>query len=196
MSDFKHRSGEKGIAMVMALLIMAVIGLMTATLFYTMSSYLKNMAMIREKNQGYYAARAGSEEIRDYLWQNNCAPPNWCGLLATNPTDSSFQNQTLQMALNSNMNTSSSTGYSWKFYLMDNNDGDGDYSNDNDGIILASVMTKDPSANTNTTIEAMFIFTANNSIYAQLGGGPDKTSSTPQSGSGINSGNIVQTLNP
>ncbi len=196
MSVFKHRSGEKGIALVVALLITAVIGLMTAALCYTMASYLRNLAMVREKNQGYYAAWAGSEEMRDYLWHNSCAPPNWCGnLLASSATDSTYQDRTNVMVVSSTMNTSYLTHYPWHFYLKDNNDGDSNYSVDDDGIILASVVATDPSNNTTTTIEAMFIFQANNKIYSQLGAGPEKTSSTQQSGSGVNSGNIVQSLN-
>ncbi len=195
MSVFKHRSGEKGIALVVALLITAVVGLMTAALCYTMASYLRNLAMVREKNQGYYAAWAGSEEMRDYLWHNSCAPPNWCGLLASNPLDATYQNRTQQMVVSSTMNTSALTGYVWNLYMKDNNDGDSNYSVDDDGIILASVMATDPHQNTTTTVEAMFIFQANNNIYSQLGAGPEKTSSTQQSGSGVNSGNIVQSLN-
>jgi hypothetical protein len=204
MSDFNHPLGERGIALVMALLITAIIGLMAAALSYTISSYLKNLAMVREKNQGYYAAAAGSEEVRDFLGFNNCAPPSWCGLLGvvTSPTNSSYQPQTATMQLNpaspwqttaSQNGIGSKTGYIWNFYLKDNDDGDGDFTNDNDGIILASVVTHDPNNNTTTTVEAMFIFTANNSIYSQLGGGPAKTNNTSQIGSGQSSGNTVQT---
>ena len=200
MSDFKRRSGERGIALVIALLLTAVIGLMAAALSYTISSYLRNLAMVREKNQGYYVAYAGSEEVRSYLWNNNCIPPTWCGtLLASSATDPSYQmrsnNINNYMVLNANQNASSSTNYSWSFYLKDNDDGDGDYSNDNDGIILASVMAKDPNNNTTTTIEAMFIFTTNNSIYGQQGGAPDKSNYSPQGGPGANSGNLVQSAN-
>ncbi|HYA88785.1 MAG TPA: hypothetical protein VEI57_17210 [Nitrospirota bacterium] len=198
MSDIKRRSGERGIALVIALLLTAVIGLMAAALSYTISSYLKNLATARQKNQGYYLAYAGSEEMRDYLWNNHCAPPSWCGnLLAANPADSSYQNHTQLMVVNPTLNAALSANWgasSWNFYLKDNDDGDGDYRNDNDGIILASVMAKDPNNNTTTTIEAMFIFKANNNIYSQVGGAPDKSGNTPQTGSGQNSGNVRQSF--
>jgi len=194
MSDIKHRSGEKGIALVIALLLTALIGLMAAALSYTMASYLTSLAKVREKTQSYYLAYAGMEEMRNYLWNANCAPPLWCGILASKQTDSTYQDRTNLMVLNSSLNTEIQTSGTWSLFVKDNNDGDSNYMSDNDGIILSSVTAKDKNNATTSTLEAMFIFKANNNIYTQLGGGPDKSNNTPQSGSGTNSGNVVQSV--
>lgn len=177
-----HVSNEKGIALVLALLITSILFLMTLTLASTMASYLKIFAATKEKNQTYYTTVAGAERLRDELWNDNCIPPTWCGnMLAAAAATSSYQNRNVEVTGSA---TPQFNGLNYTIYFKDNEDGDATYASDNDQIVLASIESKNPTTGSTTTVEAMMIFSGGGG-YAQQGGGAAKTSHVSEQGSQV-----------
>lgn len=174
MSDFKPRRNEKGVVLVMALLMTAVLFIMAFSLAYNLSSYLKATSAIREKTQTYYTTYAGLEAMRDDLWQRDCIPPIWCGRLGVpgDITNTTYLDKTADIA---GMAEPAFGGATYRIYLRDNEDGDSDYTSDNDQIILASIESWNPATQTKSTIEAMLILAETDS-YMQQGKGVAKGS--------------------
>lgn len=174
-----HVSNEKGIVLVLALLITSILFAMAITLSYNMASYLRIFTATKEKTQTYYTAVAGAEQLRDILWNTNCIPPTWCGtMLSTVAATSSYQDRTFEV-------TGSATpqfgGANYTIYFKDNEDGDGTYASDNDQIVLASIVSQNPTTASTTTVEAMLIFSGGGG-YAQQGGGAAKTGHVSEQG--------------
>jgi hypothetical protein len=178
MWAYRRVSDEKGVVLVVALLIMAILLLMTVTLSYNISSFLSIYKTTKEKTQTYYTTVAGIEQLRDQLWNTNCAPPDWCGnLLAATATDGAYQNRTGLVA------DPQIGGYSRTIYFKDNEDGDGTYASDSDQIVLVSIESQNPGTTTKTTVEAMFIF-AGGDDYMQQGKSASKANHATGQGAG------------
>jgi len=181
-----HVSNEKGVALVIALLITSILFAMAITLSYNMASYLKIFASTKEKTQTYYTTVAGAEQLRDHLWNTNCIPPIWCDnmLVAATvvaPLDDDYQNRTLVVT---GLPTPQFGGANYQIYFKDNEDSDNTYASDNDQIVLASIVSQSPTTGSTTTVEAMLIFSGG-SGYAQQGGGAAKTSHVSEEGSQV-----------
>ena len=190
MSDSRPKRDEKGIVLVMALLMTAILFIMAFTLAYNLSSYLKVTAALKEKTQTYYTTYAGLETMRDDLWNDTCIPPNWCDRLgfAADKAVDSYQDLTTAIA---GMAEPTFGGSTYKIYIRDNEDGDADYTSDNDQIILASIESWNPATQTKTTIESMLIF-AQTTGYAQ--GGKDVSKGNLANGPGATTTDIRQTV--
>lgn len=180
--QFPHVSNEKGVALVVALLITSILFAMAITLSYNIASYLKIFASTKEKTQTYYTTVAGAEQLRDHLWNTNCIPPNWCdNMLSTVAATASYQDRTFEV-------TGSAVpqfgGANYQIYFKDNEDSDNTYASDNDQIVLASIVSQSPTTGSTTTVEAMLIFSGGGG-YAQQGGGAAKTSHVSEQGSQV-----------
>lgn len=168
MSGYKQHSNEKGFVLVLALLITAILFLMVVALSYNTASYLRIFASTKEKTQTYYADIAGTEEFRNFAWneppgyRDGCFPANqWCGLinnLATEPLSTLYLNRTNEV-----------TGYGddegvpfgdavYKIYFKDNEDAYSNPTLDEDGLVLLSVVAENPNTQDKTVSEAMLIF--------------------------------------
>lgn len=170
-----HVSNEKGVVLVLALLITSILFAMAIALSYNMASYLRIFASTKEKTQTYYTAVAGTEQLRDYLWNFNCIPPDWCAgtgipMLSTVAATSSYQNRTLEVTGSA---TPQFAATNYTIFFKDNDDGDATYASDNDQIVMASIVSDNPATGTTTTVEAMLIFSGGDD-YAQGGKGAGK----------------------
>ncbi|GAB4484677.1 MAG: hypothetical protein OHK006_09530 [Thermodesulfovibrionales bacterium] len=188
---------ERGMALVIALMFSLILLMLATTLIYSMTSFFRSLAVAREKSQSYYVAASGVEKLRDHLWQNNCIPPNWCGQLGVvgTPGEDAYQEKTaiLPAPANDVMAALAAAGVpaGYRVFLRDNDDGDGDFTTDSDQIIVAVASGSDSTRNvtlsgtqtagTQTTIEAMLLFTGSGSPYAQLGAAAGKSGKASES---------------
>jgi hypothetical protein len=188
MSDCKAQRNEKGVVLVVALLILAVLSLMVFALAYNMASYLKMTATVREKSQTYYTSVNGIEQLRAWIGSkqtvggianqycySNLFSNTWCNLLPTSITES-YQDVTSIIAGSA---TPSYGGVTYKIYFKNNEEGNPTL--DNDQIVMASVVATAPDNSTKTVVEAMMINTYSGN-YAQSGGSVSKGGSVNQAG--------------
>jgi hypothetical protein len=181
---------EKGIALVAALCISAVLLIFAIALTYRMATYLKMLGTSKEKNQTYYTALTGTEQVRDRLRTGACQPPKWCNLLgiAGDITNPAYRDITLFVtgvaspATFPNTATLYETRASYTLLLKDNDEFDSDYTSDSDELIIA-VATSTGNNETRTSIEAGLLFdAAAYNPYKQLGQGAGRNNATNQTG--------------
>ena len=187
----KHIRNEKGIALVAALCISAVLLIFAIALTCRMAIYLRMLATSKEKNQAYYTAVTGTEQLRDRLRTNFCQPPTWCGLLGTSgdKTNSHYRDLTFfvtGVASPATFPDTADTKETKAFYtlfLKDNDEFDNDYTSDSDQLVIA-VATSTGQNETRTSIEAGLLFDAEAlTPYKQLGQTAGRKSSTNETGS-------------
>jgi len=77
LQDKKILPYEKGIALIAVLQIALVLSLLAIALSYRAGLFITETKGLYIKNQDIYSSEVGLEEIRYYLWENNCVPPNW-----------------------------------------------------------------------------------------------------------------------
>ncbi|MCL4476288.1 MAG: hypothetical protein M1508_08705 [Nitrospirae bacterium] len=181
-----HIRSEKGIALVAALCISAVLLIFAIALTYRMATYLRMLATSKEKNQSYYTAVTGTEQLRDSLRNNSCQPPNWCGMLgiAANRTNPDYRDLTFFVtgkASPAKFPDTADTKETKAFYtilLKDNDEFDNDYTSDSDEVIIA-VATSAGQNETRTSIEAGLLFDAEAlNPYKQFGQSSGRKSAT------------------
>ncbi len=181
---------EKGIALVAALCISAVLLIFAIALTYRMATYLRILATSKEKNQTYYTAVTGTEQLRDRLRTGSCQPPDWCGLIGTpgNKTNPGYRDLTLFVTGVASPATFPDTGVagetkaSYTLLLKDNDEFDNDYTSDNDELIIA-VTTSTIRDETRTSIEAGLLFDAEAlNPYKQFGQSAGRKGSTNETG--------------
>jgi hypothetical protein len=187
MPYYRPIRNEKGVVLVAALLIVALLMLMAMTLSYTMSSYLKMVGSVRAKSQDYYSSLGGVDRTRTFLGSNLVGANFniWGGLLSLGT--GSYRDVT-QVVTGSTATAfvPGASGSSYRIFVKDNDDGDGDFASDNDQIVIASVVAKNDVKQTTSTIEAMLIF--DQSVlddYAQGGGGVNKANRAKSAGSDV-----------
>ena len=192
MSGCKDLRNEKGIVLVVALLILAVLSLMVFALVYNMTSYLKVTASVREKSQTYYSSMYGLEQIRTWLGNkqtvggvvdqncyHNLYANTWCELM---PNNEAYKDVTADIATTG---TPSFGGVNYKVYFKNNEEGTAsEPGKDNDQIVMVSVVATAPDNETKTVVEAMLINTYT-AKYAQSGGDMSKGHSTNETGSSV-----------
>jgi len=185
-----HRRNEKGVALVAALCISAVLLIFAIALTYRMATYLRMLGTSKEKNQSYYTAVTGTEQLRDRLRTGACQPPNWCGLIGTagNITHPNYRDLTLfvtGMASPAKFPNTADTRETKAFYtllLKDNDEFDNDYTNDSDELIIA-VATSTGNDETRTSVEAGLLFDAEAlNPYKQFGQTAGRKSATNETG--------------
>lgn len=186
----KHMRNEKGIALVAALCISAVLLIFAIALTYRMATYLRMLATSKEKNQTYYTAVTGTEQLRDRLRIGSCQPPHWCGLLGTSGdrTNPNYRDLTFFVtgvaspATFPNTADPKETRASYTIFLKDNDEFDNDYTNDSDELIIA-VATSTGQNETRTSIEAGLLFDAEAlNPYKQFGQSAGRRGSTNETG--------------
>lgn len=186
----RHLSNQRGIALIAALCISIVLMIFAFALVYRMATFLRMLATAREKNQSYYTAVAGTEQLRDRLRGGSCRPPDWCGLIgfAGNPTKAEYRDVTLFAVLQAsparfpNTAEKSDTETLYTIYLKDNDEFDNDYISDSDELVIA-VVSSAGQEETRTTIEAGFLFDAEAlSPYKQYGQSAGRKSATTEAG--------------
>jgi hypothetical protein len=158
---------EKGIALVAALSISAILLIFAIALTYRMSTYLRMLATSKEKNQTYYTAMTGVEQLRDNLRTGACQPPTWCGRIGfvgsiTNPGYRDLTLAVTGVASPAQFPAAPDPGQSISLYtllLKDNDEFDSDYTNDSDELLIA-VVTSTGNSETRTSIEAGLLFDA------------------------------------
>ncbi len=178
---------EKGMALVIAIMFSLILLMISTALIYSMTSFFRSLSIAREKNQSFYIAASGIEKVRDYLWQTDCIPPNWCDQLgvALDKDIDTYQDKTgtLPSPANDVMAALAAAGVTagYNVFLKDNNDGDNDFRSDSDQIIIAVATGTEGGRGAQTTIEAMLLFTGSGSPYAQLGAGAGKSGKASES---------------
>jgi len=188
----KDRLGnEKGIALVAALCISAILLIFAIALTYRMATYLRMLATSKEKNQTYYTAMTGTEQLRDYLRTTACQPPTWCGRIGTagDITNPAYRDLTLLVTGAASLPVQypavPDAGQSATFYsllLKDNDEFDNDYTNDSDELLIA-VVTSTGQNETRTSIEAGLLFDAEAlNPYKQFGQNAGRKGSSNESG--------------
>ncbi len=185
-----HMRNEKGIALVAALCLTAVLLLFAIALTYRMATFVRMLATAKEKNQTYYTAVTGTEQLRDSLRKGSCQPPDWCGMLgiASNKTSPDYRDLTFFVtgraspALFPDRADSGETKAFYTVYLKDNDEFDNDYTNDSDEVIIA-VATSSGQNETRTSIEAGLLFDAEAlNPYKQFGQSAGRKGSTSETG--------------
>ena len=187
----KNQAGnETGIALVAALCLTCVLMLFVVALTYRMAAFLRMLATAKEKNQTYYTAVSGTEQLREKLRNSSCQPPQWCGMLGVPPdkTNPGYQDLTLfvtGMSSPARFNATAEgkeTKTSYLIYLKDNDEFDNDYTSDSDQLVIA-VVTASGQDETRTSIEAGLLFDAGAlNPYKQFGQGSTRKSATNENG--------------
>jgi len=167
----KVLSDNKGIALVAAMGLTLILLVASIALVYRLTNYTRNLWTQAQKTQTYYTSSAGIEEVRDFLWNNSCIPPLWCGWLGKDldqsnpnyPDIDQYSNITLEVTGVMSPVINNTT---YELFLKDNNDDD-DYTSDSDEVVL-SLATSTAQNETRTTIEAIVIYTGSDSEYKQF----------------------------
>lgn len=186
-----HIRNEKGVALVAALCISAVLLIFAIALTYRMATYLRMLGTSKEKNQSYYTAVTGTEQLRDRLRTSACQPPNWCDLLklgapadVTNPGYNPvtlFVTGVAPPATFPDTGVAGETRASYTLLLKDNDEFDNNYHTDSDELIIA-VATSTGNNETRTSVEAGLLFDAESlNPYKQQGQGASRKGVTSQS---------------
>ncbi len=183
---------EKGIALVAALCISVVLLIFAFALTYRMSTYLRMLATSKEKNQTYYTAVAGTEQMRDVLRTALCQPPTWCGLLGiagdrVNPNYRDITRFVTGVAAPATFPDTGDPGETrthYAIFLKDNDEFDNDYTSDNDELIIAVATSSSATRDeTRTSLEAGLLFDAEAlNPYKQLGQTAGRKSTTNETG--------------
>ena len=191
---------ERGIAMVAALGFAAVLFVVALALVHQLLQHTKNVAAARQKSYAFYAAEAGVEAIRDYLWANGCRPPNWCGRLDDPTTDADGDGDNNDPGYRSFDPTDFTWGASLpgtgansvtvSTFIKDNEDAS-DYSEDSDQIVFVLATAVDAGLlsgsddDSYASIEAMIMFTGGSEMK-QKGLGQTKQGRSRETGGAMN----------
>lgn len=186
----KHVTDEKGIALVAALCLTAVLLIFAIALTHRMATFLRMLATSKEKNQTYYTAVTGAEQLRNSLRNNSCLPPNWCGMLgiAANRTNPDYRDLTFFVtgkASPARFPDTADTKETKAFYtilLKDNDEFDNDYTSDSDELVIA-VATSTGQNETRTSMEVGLLFDAEAlNSYKQFGQSAGRKGATNETG--------------
>ncbi len=186
----KRAANERGIALVATLCLSLILLIFAIALAYRMATFLRMLGTAREKNQTYYTALTGTEQLRDRLRSSSCQPPDWCGLLgsAMDPGDPDYRDVTLFATLKSSPATfpdtlgMGDTRTAYVLLLKDNDEFDDNYSSDSDELIVA-VSTSTGLDETRTSIETGLLFDAEAlNPYKQFGQSSGRKSATAETG--------------
>lgn len=181
---------ERGIALVATLCLTLILLIFAIALAYRMATFLRMLGTAREKNQTYYTALTGTEQLRDRLRSGSCQPPDWCGLLgsAEDPGNSDYRDVTLFATLKSSpapfpdVPDTGDTKTTYALLLKDNDEFDDNYRNDSDELIIA-VSTATGPDETRTSIETGLLFDAEAlNPYKQFGQSSGRKSATAETG--------------
>ena len=181
---------EQGIALVATLCLALILLVFAMALAYRMATFLRMLATAREKNQTYYTAITGTEQLRDRLRGGFCLPPDWCGLLGTGggPGDPAYRDVTFFATLKASpvrfpdTSDMKDTETTYTLFLKDNDEFDNNYNNDSDELIIA-VATSAGLNETRTSIEAGLLFDAEAlNPYKQFGQSAGRKSATAETG--------------
>lgn len=181
---------ERGIALVATLCLTLILFVFAIALAHRMAAFLRMLATAKEKNQTYYTAVTGTEQLRDRLRNGFCLPPNWCGLLGTvgSPTVPDYRDVTFFATLRSSpakfpdTPDAGDTETTYIIFLKDNDEFDNNYNSDGDELVIA-VVTSSGLDETRTSIEAGLLFDAEAvSPYKQFGQGSGRKSATYETG--------------
>jgi hypothetical protein len=181
---------ERGIALVATLCLTVILIVFAIALAQRMATFLRMLATAREKNQTYYTAITGTEQLRDRLRSGFCRPPDWCGLLGTagSPDDSDYRDVTFFVTLKSSpvkfpdTPDAKDAETTYMLLLKDNDEFDDSYNSDSDELIIA-VATSSGLNETRTSIEAGLLFDAEAlNPYKQFGQSSGRKSATTETG--------------
>jgi hypothetical protein len=198
MSHYKlsHNDSEKGVVLVAALLITAILFMMALTLSYNMSSYLRTVASVRAKSQDYYSSLGGVELTRAFLG-NNIDGTNfnsWGGLL--DGGTGTYRDVTSLVTGTTHASIPGVSGSTYTVFAKDNDDADSNFAIDNDQIVLVSVVSRNPALQTSSTIEAMLIFNQKGiTPYASANGSDAAGGGTLPTGTGGPSESVTTNIN-
>lgn len=82
--DLNKLRQENGVALIAVLGIVLALSVLTIALAYRAGLFIAESRGIYVKDQDLYSAETGLEEMRYYLWEQGCVPPNWvCGGLTS-----------------------------------------------------------------------------------------------------------------
>jgi hypothetical protein len=181
---------ERGIALVATLCLTLILLVFAIALAHRMAIFLRILATAKEKNQTYYTAITGTEQLRERLRNGFCRPPAWCGLLGTagSPTDPNYQDVTFFVTLKPSpapfpdTPDTKDTETTYALFLKDNDEFDNNYNSDSDEMIIA-VATSAGWNETRTSIEVGLLFDAEAlNPYKQFGQSPGRKSATTETG--------------
>ena len=182
---------ERGIVLVATVCLTLILLVLAIALADRMATFLRMLATAREKNQTYYTAITGTEQLRDRLRNGSCQPPEWCGLLgaAGDPTDPDYRDVTLFATLKPSpavfpdIAGRENAETTYVLLLKDNDEFDNNYNSDSDELVIA-VATAAGTAETRTSIETGLLFDAEVlSPYKQFGQNSGRKSATNETGS-------------
>jgi hypothetical protein len=181
---------EKGIALVATLCLTLILFVFAIALAHRMAAFLRMFATAKEKNQTYYTAVTGIEQLRDRLRNGACRPPDWCGLLGTtgSPAVPDYRDVTFFATLKSppaifpDTPEAGDTETRYTIFLKDNDEFDNNYNIDGDELVIA-VVTSFGQNETRTSIETGLLFDAEAaSPYKQFGQGSGRKNSAYETG--------------
>lgn len=73
---------QEGVALIAVMGIVLALSVLTIALAYRAGLFITETRGLYVKDQDLYSAETGMEEMRYYLWEQGCLPPNWiCGSL-------------------------------------------------------------------------------------------------------------------
>ncbi len=164
---------QKGVALISALGLSMVVLVASLGLILRLTNFSQSIRSQSQKNQTYYTAYSGIEEMREYFWNppvgSSCIPPFWCGFLGQDLNTDTFGKNipeysnitvdiTCPISPTEDITCTNpklvvggyDTATYYTLHLMDNHDldpGGLDYTFDNDEVILilATATTTDPS---------------------------------------------------